>query len=60
MLLLSALWELLALGAGMTVRAKLGAAGVLLLFTLSVSVRARHNALALGAAVVLAALMLKP
>ncbi|MDX3799668.1 hypothetical protein [Streptomyces sp. AK04-3B] len=60
MLLLSALWELLAFCAGLTVQAKLGVAGVLLLFTVAVGVRARHDVLAVGAAVVLVALMLRP
>lgn len=46
--------------AGSTVRAKPGAAGVLLLFNLAVGVRARHDVLAVGAAVVLVALMLRP
>jgi hypothetical protein len=59
MLLLSALWELLAFCAGLTVQARLGVAGALLLFTMAVGVRARHDALAVGAAVVLVALMLR-
>ncbi|MBK3634625.1 hypothetical protein ACFW91_31120 [Streptomyces asoensis] len=57
MLLLSALWEALALCAGMTAQSRLGAVGVMLLFTLAVGIRARHNGLAVGAAVVLVVLM---
>ncbi|MEU8577259.1 hypothetical protein [Streptomyces asoensis] len=60
MLLLSALWELLAFFAGLTVRARLGAVGVMLMFTLAVGVRARHDVLALGAAVVLVLLLIRP
>ncbi|MFH0176281.1 hypothetical protein ACIA6D_12790 [Streptomyces cacaoi] len=59
MLLLSAVWELLAFCAGATVQAKLGAVGVMLLFTIAVGVRARHNVLAVAAVVVLVALMLR-
>ncbi|MET7651774.1 hypothetical protein [Streptomyces sp. NPDC005486] len=59
MLLLSALWELLAFFAGSTVRAKLGAVGMMLLFTVAVGVRARHDVLAVGAAVVLVLLLLR-
>jgi hypothetical protein len=59
MLLLSAVWELLAFFAGWTVQAKLGAVGVMLLLTVAVGVRARHNMLAVGAAVVLVALLLR-
>ncbi|MEU3614299.1 hypothetical protein ABZ725_18530 [Streptomyces sp. NPDC006872] len=59
MLLLSALWELLAYFAGLTVQAKLGAVGVMLLLTVAVGVRARHDVLAVGAAVVLVALLLR-
>ncbi|GGQ63281.1 MULTISPECIES: hypothetical protein [Streptomyces] len=60
MLLLSALWELLAFFAGLTVRARLGAVGVMLMFTVAVGVRARHDVLAVGAAVVLVLLLLRP
>ncbi|MFD8741208.1 hypothetical protein ACFV06_40785 [Streptomyces sp. NPDC059618] len=60
MLLLSALWELLAFFAGLTVRARLGAVGVMLMFTMAVGVRARHDVLAVGAAVVLVLLLLRP
>ncbi|MEU5766621.1 hypothetical protein ABZ782_11930 [Streptomyces asoensis] len=60
MLLLSALWELLAFFAGLTVRARLGAVGVMLMFTLAVGVRARHDVLAVGAAVVLVLLLIRP
>ncbi|KQX83362.1 MULTISPECIES: hypothetical protein [unclassified Streptomyces] len=59
MLLLSALWELLAFCAGLTVQAKLGAVGVMLLFTLAVGIRARHDVLAVGAAVLLVVLLLR-
>ncbi|WP_062645516.1 hypothetical protein [Streptomyces maremycinicus] len=59
MLLLSALWELLAFCAGWTVQAKLGAVGVMLLFTVAVGVRARRGVVAAGAAVVLVALLLR-
>lgn len=57
MLLLRAVWEILALCAGMAAQTKLGAAGVVLLFTVGVGIRARHNGLAVGAAVVLVILM---
>ncbi|WP_406008189.1 hypothetical protein OG440_20170 [Streptomyces sp. NBC_00637] len=59
MLLLSALWELLAFCAGLTVQAKLGAVGVMLLCTVAVGVRARHDVLAFGAAVVLVLLLFR-
>ncbi|MGW2050409.1 hypothetical protein ACWCPF_35335 [Streptomyces sp. NPDC001858] len=59
MLLLSAVWELLAFCAGLTVQAKLGAVGVMLLLTVAVGIRARHHVLAVGAVVVLVALMLR-
>ncbi|MFG3034802.1 hypothetical protein ACGFZJ_40710 [Streptomyces sp. NPDC048253] len=43
----------------MTVQAKLGAVGVMLLFTVAVGVRARHDMLAVGAAVMLVLLLLR-
>ncbi|MCX4763126.1 hypothetical protein OG562_19500 [Streptomyces sp. NBC_01275] len=57
MLLLSTLWEFLGLFAGMAAQTRLGAVGLMLLFTLGVGVRARHNGLAVGAAVALVVLM---
>ncbi|MCF4139060.1 hypothetical protein L1856_23315 [Streptomyces sp. Tue 6430] len=57
MLLLSAMRELLGLTAGALAQARLGALGVLLLFMAGVGVRARHNGLAVGAAVVLVVMM---
>ncbi|MDQ0581875.1 hypothetical protein [Streptomyces rishiriensis] len=59
MLLLSALWELLAFFAGWTAQAKLGAVGVMLVLTVTVGVRARRDVLAVGAAVVLVLLLLR-
>lgn len=57
MLLLSALQGLLEITVGELVHAKLGAVGIALLFCLGVGIRARHNGLAVGAAVVLVVLM---
>ncbi|MFI7504276.1 hypothetical protein ACIBVL_38520 [Streptomyces sp. NPDC049687] len=57
MLLLSALQGLLEMAAGMLAQAKLGTLGLVLLFGVGVGVRARHNGLAVGAAVVLMFLM---
>lgn len=57
MLLLSAIQESLALLAGAATQARLGTAGLVLLFLLGVGIRARHNGLAVGAAVVLVYLM---
>ncbi|MGW1745487.1 hypothetical protein ACWCRD_07700 [Streptomyces sp. NPDC002092] len=57
MLLLSALREALGLTVGSLVAAKLGMLGLLLLSTLAVGIRARHQGLAVGAAVMLVLLM---
>ncbi|MFF3939248.1 hypothetical protein [Streptomyces phaeofaciens] len=57
MLLLSALQGLLEIAAGMLAQAKLGTVGLVLLFGVGVGIRARHNGLAVGAAVVLMLLM---
>ncbi|CAM5650191.1 hypothetical protein [Streptomyces aurantiogriseus] len=57
MLLSSTVQGLLELAAGMLAQEKLGALGLILLFVLGVGIRARHNGLAVGAAVVLVALM---
>ncbi|MFF5183682.1 hypothetical protein ACFY30_07805 [Streptomyces sp. NPDC000345] len=43
----------------MTVQAKLGALGVMLMLTVAVGIRARHDMLAVAAACVLVALMLR-
>ncbi|MFF4589223.1 hypothetical protein [Streptomyces sp. NPDC001388] len=59
MLLLSALLELLGYCAGLTVQAKLGALGVMLMLTVAVGIRARHDMLAVVAACVLVVLMLR-
>ncbi|SES20517.1 hypothetical protein SAMN04487983_103619 [Streptomyces sp. yr375] len=60
MLLLSALLELVAYCAGLTVQAKLGALGVMLMFTLAVAVRARHKLLTTLVGIILVVLMLRP
>lgn len=57
MLLLSALQEAVSLTVGSLVTAKLGMLGLLLLSTLAVAIRARHQGVAVGAAVVLVMLM---
>ncbi|GAB7109341.1 hypothetical protein JCM4814A_76550 [Streptomyces phaeofaciens JCM 4814] len=57
MLLLSVLQGLLEIAAGLLTQAKLGMVGLVLLFGLGVGIRARHNGLAVGAAVVLMLLM---
>ncbi|WP_329218640.1 hypothetical protein OG352_19975 [Streptomyces sp. NBC_01485] len=60
MLLLSALLELGAYCAGLTVQAKLGALGVMLMITVAVGVRARHKLLTAVAGFALVVLMLRP
>ncbi|MER5434330.1 hypothetical protein [Streptomyces sp. NPDC002588] len=57
MLLVSALQGLFELAAGLLAQARLGTLGVLLLLAVGVGVRARHNGLAVSAAVVLVVLM---
>ncbi|MEV6182328.1 hypothetical protein ACIHAR_32090 [Streptomyces sp. NPDC052016] len=57
MLLLSALRGVVELTAASLAQARLGLLGTVLLFGLGVGIRARHNGLAVGAAVVLVVLM---
>ena len=57
MFALSAIRDLLGLTAAALAQARLGTLGVLLLFMLGVGIRARHNGLAVGAAVVLMMMM---
>ncbi|MBO7935125.1 MULTISPECIES: hypothetical protein [Streptomyces] len=57
MLLLSALQGLLEITVGVLAQARLGTVGLILLFGVGVGLRARHNGLAVGAAVVLMFLM---
>ncbi|MFE0453485.1 hypothetical protein ACFW2D_19760 [Streptomyces sp. NPDC058914] len=57
MLLLSALRGVVELTAASLAQARLGLLGMVLLFGLGVGIRARHNGLAVGAAVVLVVLM---
>lgn len=57
MLLLSALREAVGLTVGSLVTARLGMLGLLLLGTLAVGIRARHQGVAVGAAVMLVVLM---
>jgi hypothetical protein len=58
--LLSALWEVLAYCAGSAAQAKLGVMGALLVITVAVGVRANDLRLAVGATLVLVTLMLRP
>ncbi|MCD9880312.1 hypothetical protein [Streptomyces guryensis] len=57
MLLLSALREAVGLTVGSLVTARLGMLGLLLLSTLAMGIRARHQGVAVGAAVMLVVLM---
>ncbi|MGX1270840.1 hypothetical protein [Streptomyces phaeoluteigriseus] len=57
MLLLTGAWELLALCAGTVVQSRLGVVGLALLLMLSVGLRARHDGMAVWAAVLLVLLM---
>lgn len=57
MLLLSVLREIAGLAVGSLASARLGMLGLLLLVTVAVAIRARHQGMAVSAAVMLALLM---
>ncbi|MFF8192538.1 hypothetical protein ACF05L_17105 [Streptomyces bobili] len=57
MLLLTGISELLALCAGTAIQSELGVVGLVLLFLLSVALRARHHRMAAWAAAVLLLLL---